>query len=268
MTTAHTDEDPADNWTAVVRARLALGRLLPLGGADDGAWLAERAATAELRRAGAGVAGVALGALRISASGADAEPADGGGAVHVPAPPSALPRVPLRIEAEFTASAALPGERSGERSGELSGEPLPAVAQRLRAALSGCAADRLGLAVEEVDLRVTALVERGSGNSSAPAGPVDVRAAAAVEGEAARLAASVPGVAYLTETLGSAVTGTSGRVRVELATAAGHRPLEVTRAVRAKLTGSLPGAPSVAVLVTAVEAASRHRGAATSAPVG
>ncbi|RST09978.1 hypothetical protein EF908_40860, partial [Streptomyces sp. WAC04770] len=39
----------ADGWTAAVRQRLGLGRLLPLGGATDGVWIAETAAASVLR---------------------------------------------------------------------------------------------------------------------------------------------------------------------------------------------------------------------------
>ncbi|MFE2498121.1 hypothetical protein ACFXKX_11315 [Streptomyces scopuliridis] len=244
MTTAHSSDGlGTGGWTAAVRQRLGLGRLLPLGGARDGAWLAERAATDELRRAAAEVAGAVLGRLRLS----PADP-DGAGLPAVPPPPSALPPGPLRIEGEFAAGPA---------------EPLPVVAERLRGVLFACATEWLGLRVEEVDLRVTALLgpsgeapEGPSAGTEAPAGPDGARLAgvraAAPEGEPELLAAAVPGVAYPTRTLGGAVVTTPGHVRVELATAAGHRPLEVARAVRARLAAELPGAPSVAVLVTAV----------------
>lgn len=87
--------DGDDGWTAAVRSRLALGRLLPLGGAHDGAWIAEQAAAAVLRRAADGVSGMALGKLRIALAdpGPDTVP-------QVPPPPSALPPGALRIEAE------------------------------------------------------------------------------------------------------------------------------------------------------------------------
>ncbi|MER6085545.1 hypothetical protein ABT156_46025, partial [Streptomyces sp. NPDC001833] len=62
----------ADRRTDTVRHLLGLGRLLPLGGPQDGAWLTEAAADAVLRRAAAGVAGVRLGAVRIAL----ADPAD------------------------------------------------------------------------------------------------------------------------------------------------------------------------------------------------
>ncbi|MEV7866126.1 hypothetical protein AB0P17_08500 [Streptomyces sp. NPDC088124] len=227
--------------TAAVRHRLALGRLLALGDAADGAWLAEGAATAELRRAAAGVAGTALDAVRIAL----ADPEAAGPPAVVP-PPGAQPPGPLRIDAEFAAGP---------------GEPLPALAERLRGALFRCAVDGLGLRVTDVDLRVTALLDSAP-RPPAPAGPAG-RDAAEPEGATGRSVAAVPGVAYLTRTLGRAVYETAApdggvaRVRVELATAAGHRPLDVARAVRARLAGS-PGAPSVTVVVSAVEAPAEH----------
>jgi len=232
MTTAQsTDGHSSDGWTAAVRERLGLGRLLPLGAAADGAWLAEQAATAELRLAAAAVPGVAPGRLRVSLT----DPA-GAGTPAVPAPPSALPPGPLRIDGEF---------------GALQGEPLPAVATRLRAALISYATERLGLLVEEVDLRVTALLDTME-DSAAPDGPVEVPAVD--PGSVAALAVTeVPGVAHLTGTLGEAVEVTPEHVRVELATAVGHRPPDVARAVRAAVTAAVPGAPSVAVVITAVE---------------
>jgi hypothetical protein len=71
-----------DGWTSAVRHQLGLGRLLPLGGPRDGAWIAEGAAGTVLRRAVDGVAGVRLGALRIAA----VDPA-GGYEPAVPPPP-------------------------------------------------------------------------------------------------------------------------------------------------------------------------------------
>ncbi|MFE3130072.1 hypothetical protein ACFXHD_42435, partial [Streptomyces hydrogenans] len=84
-----------DGWTAAVRARLAPGRLLPLG-AVAGAWLAERAAREVLGRAASGVRGVVPGALRIGAA-AEAEVPD----PPFPVPPGGLAPGPLRIDAEF-----------------------------------------------------------------------------------------------------------------------------------------------------------------------
>ncbi|NEC74051.1 nucleopolyhedrovirus P10 family protein, partial [Streptomyces rochei] len=48
----------ADRWTQAVRERLGLGRLLPLGGPGDGAWIAERAVRGALLAAAGGVPGV------------------------------------------------------------------------------------------------------------------------------------------------------------------------------------------------------------------
>ncbi|MFD4577574.1 nucleopolyhedrovirus P10 family protein [Streptomyces sp. NPDC058417] len=237
----------ADGWTRAVRERLGAGRLLPLGGPRDGTWITEDAARTALRQTVRGVAGVRLGALRISVADPEGvyEPV-------VPAPPSALPPGPLRVSAECAASGS---------------EPLPTAAARLRAALATAAAERLGLVVAEVDLRVTELF--------APARPPVVtepersaRTAVAAtdgdEGRAAGAALAVPGVTGLTELLGRAVriddrpeatdaaTALPRRhVRVEVAVGADRRALDVAREVRAAVTRALPDGPSVAVLVTA-----------------
>ncbi|MFF8531590.1 nucleopolyhedrovirus P10 family protein [Streptomyces sp. NPDC015532] len=135
----------ADRWTQVVRHQLGLGRLLPLGLALDGAWITEEAAESVLRRETVAVEGVRLGALRIALADPDRV-----GTPAVPPPPSALPPGPLRVTAEFRASAdpTSPGA-----------EPLPAVAARLRLAVVSAATRLLGLDVTEVDLRVTGLLE-------------------------------------------------------------------------------------------------------------
>lgn len=230
--------DGADGWSTAVRERLGLGRLLPLGEAADGAWLAERAATTALRRTAAEVSGAALGRLRVClADPASAKPP------AVPPPPSALPPGALRVEGDFAAVA---------------GEPLPDVAERLRAALYAHAVDRLGLRVTEVDLRVTGLLEKepdadlDAEDCAGAAAPVGATAVAPM-GTAAVVAANVPGVARLSGSLGTAVLVTRDHVRVELATAAGHHPSEVARAVSRAVAASLPSHPTVAVLVTAVD---------------
>ncbi|WP_405684532.1 hypothetical protein OG204_07415 [Streptomyces sp. NBC_01387] len=223
--------DGDDGWTAAVRSRLALGRLLPLGGAHDGAWIAEQAAAAVLRRAADGVSGMALGKLRIALAdpGPDTVP-------QVPPPPSALPPGALRIEAEA--------------EGTTGGESLPAAVDGLRDALFAAAADLLGLAVTEVDVRVTGLLDAPR-DPSARVGPD--RRSAAVRGPVAEAAAAVPGVAHLTGALGAAVHSGDGHVRVEIAVAPGHRALDVAAAVRAAAARAADGGPSVTVLVTAVE---------------
>ncbi|MFF8639223.1 nucleopolyhedrovirus P10 family protein [Streptomyces sp. NPDC015345] len=235
-----------DGWTQAVRRQLGLGRVLPLGGAPDGTWVTESAVDGVLRHAAQRVTGVRLGTVRVA-------PADPGGSyvAAVPPPPSALPPGPLRITADFAAAV----------------QPLPAAADRLRAALHE-AADRLGLVVDEVDLRVTALLDEGVGDGNvrpetprtpagqAPPGDGD-------EARAGRAALAVPGVTRLTGALGPAVhleerrpaAGALPRrhARVELATDRGHRALDVALAVRAAVSEALPGRPSVAVLITAVE---------------
>ncbi|MFH8803111.1 nucleopolyhedrovirus P10 family protein [Streptomyces sp. NPDC017936] len=235
----------ADGWTRAVRDQLGLGRLLPLGGPRDGAWITESAAEAVLRRAAGGLREVRLGPLRI----APAEP-EGGHRPVVPAPPSALPPGPLRVTADCAATAS---------------QPLPATVARLRAALAAAAAERLGLVVTEVDLRVTALLEEDAGEAE----PRDVRAprpsGAPREGDeagAAAAALSVPGVTGLTAVLGRAVHlderpgGAAAlprrHARVEIAVDADHRALDVARAVRVAVADAVPDQPTVAVLVTAV----------------
>ncbi|MEU1488269.1 hypothetical protein [Streptomyces sp. NPDC005752] len=227
MTTADSPHG-ADGWTAAVRQRLGLGRLLPLGGPSDCSWIAERAAAAVLRDAAAG-SGAVLGALRIASAGTDhaQEPV-------APGPPSALPPGPLRIEAGFSATAR---------------RPLPATAEALRTALLTAAAQRLGLVVDEVDLRVTDLLEEEARPAAEPA--PELRTAEPEEA-AGSSAARVPGVVSLTRVLGSAVQHTDGHVRVEVATAGDHRALDVAQAVRGAVADAVEGRPTVAVLVTAV----------------
>ncbi|MCF3961354.1 hypothetical protein [Streptomyces fuscigenes] len=258
MTTAH-DTHGGEGWQAGVRRRLGLGRLLPLGSAADGAWLAERAAVEALRAAGWRETGGAalLGRVRVGPSdegGArDGDPDGAGGGAPAggraagvdtgespvaaalavpPVPPSALPPGPLTIGAEFEAE---------------QDEPLPALAERLRGALLRCARDTLGLPVTAVDLRVTGLRDGGAGAAAEPATEKSGR----VDPDGVPGVTDVPGVAGLTSILGRALTRTpEGDVRVELATADGHRVLDVARAVRGSLARRRPEARSVAVVVT------------------
>ncbi|MGA4842776.1 nucleopolyhedrovirus P10 family protein [Streptomyces sp. G45] len=161
-----------DGWSAAVRRQLGLGRVLPLGGPGDGAWLTESAAATVLREAAERVTGVRLTAVRLDladpAATARELSANGygsGDTAAVPAPPSALPPGPLGISGDVAAAA---------------GEPLPVAAARLRTALAAAAADRLGLVVARVDLRVTALLEEPGAAGAAP-GPDAVPDAAEAE---------------------------------------------------------------------------------------
>ncbi|MFI1508440.1 nucleopolyhedrovirus P10 family protein [Streptomyces sp. NPDC020597] len=277
----------ADGWTGAVRRRLGLGRLLPLGGPRDGAWLTEAAAEAVLRRAARDVAGVRLGVLRLGL----ADPDGPFESAAVPAPPSALPPGPLRVTAECAASAS---------------EPLPTTTTRLRSALAATAAQHLGLVVTEVDLRVTellgteaevdvkadveAVTETGTEPDVRAGAEPDVRAGAGAppavgsrgstgtgeepgrpplpgvpaddEALAAAAALAVPGVTGTSGVLGRAVrleerhdtTAALPRrhVQLEITTAAAHRTLDVALAVRAAVSAALPDRPTVTVLVTAV----------------
>ncbi|MGI5483492.1 hypothetical protein [Streptomyces lavendofoliae] len=234
----------SDGWVATVRSRIGLGRLLALGGPADGAWIAEHAVDAVLRRAARQVPGVDPGRLRIGL----AEPGTAS-APALPAPPAAVPPGPLRIEADFAAGY---------------GVPLPEVAERLRSALAVASEQRLGLTVSAVDLRVTALLDappdppaaapppEGTAPADPPAqrpAPADPEAADPAD-PVAVAAAAVPGVARLTAVLGPPVHRSAGHLRVELATAPGHRALDVARAVRGAVGGDLP----VTVVVTDVVA--------------
>ncbi|MEU3757855.1 hypothetical protein [Streptomyces albogriseolus] len=168
----------ADRWTRMVRQQVGLGRFLPLGGPYDGAWIAERAASGVLRGAAEReVPEVRLDGVRIGLAdpGEAAEPA-------VPAPPSALPPGPLRLTAEFAATAAW---------------PLPETASRLRTALAVTATERIGLDLTEVDLRVTELLDTEP-SASRPGTPetrkgTDTSGGAGMPGIAETSGAGTPG---------------------------------------------------------------------------
>lgn len=241
----------ANQWAQAVRAQLDIGRVLPLGGPADGSWITERAAAGVLLRAAGTPAGVRPGALRLSVAdpGRAPEPA-------VPAPPSALPPGPLRIEADFAAT--------GDR-------PLTTVADQVRAALLEASVRELGLVVGVVDLRVSGLLDGASAEEAAgppetPAVPAEGPSAAPVkEGRggatqdgAAGIAAivlGVDGVAGLAPVLGPSrpVALDGGHALIQLATAPGHRALDVAAAVRRTVASAPPAVSTVAVLVTAVE---------------
>lgn len=244
---------------ARMQAVLALGRLLPLGGPDDGTWITEQAAVRALRRTVADIPGVRVETLRIGSAplAPVSEPA-------VRPPVSALPPGPLMIEASFTASM---------------GQPLPQAAEQVRSTLLSVASERLGLATVAVDLRVTDLLEGpepGVRSRTAKRAAIPPPEAAAAEGsppttgtgpmrgptgKLAEVAAAVPGVARLTPVLGSRPVKVEQqdlppgrRIEVQLAVARGHHPLEVARAVRAAVsdaaTSDSPGLVTAAVLVT------------------
>ncbi|MQL65842.1 hypothetical protein F6Q10_25430 [Streptomyces vinaceus] len=192
----------ADRWTRMVRQQVGLGRLLPLGGPYDGAWIAERAAGGVLRdAAGREVPEARLDSVRIGLAdpGTAVEPA-------VPAPPSALPPGPLRLTAEFAATAAW---------------PLPETASRLRTSLAVAATERLGLDVTEVDLRVTELLDEEP--SAAPSGAPETPGAAPTPGNpgtpgnavspgaaAPATDAGMPGAADTSTDARTTTTGTHG----------------------------------------------------------
>ncbi|MEU7720900.1 nucleopolyhedrovirus P10 family protein [Streptomyces tibetensis] len=235
----------ADRWAQTVRHQLGIGRLLPLGDARDGAWIAERAAEAVLRRAAWDTPGVRLDVLRLAvADAADtAEPA-------VPAPPSALPPGPLRVTAEFAATTS---------------QSLPATAALLRETLATAANRRLGLTVTEVDLRVTGLLdedEEASAAAGLPEPPGPARAEGDDEARVAAAALGVQGVLHLTGTLGHPVhiellfpEGAAlphRHVRLELAVSSDRRARDAAREVRTAVRRTLSDHPTVAVVVSAI----------------
>jgi hypothetical protein len=254
----------AEQLARAVREQLGLGRLLPLGSAGDGVWLAERAAAGVLRAAVDGLPGVRLDRLRIGraeadtagAQGSDGQPVEPGhsgpeGEESV-RPPSALPPGPLYIEADFAAA--------GDA-------PLPERADRLRALLAATAEPRRGFEPAEIDLLVTGLLDEDPPEDAGPDagnsgdtqdGPAGARAPAAHQGAAAEVAAAVlavPGVSRLAAVLGGrarAVRLDGDRVQVQLAVDGAHRVLEVAREARRAAAGAAD-TDRVAVLVTAID---------------
>ncbi|MEU3607352.1 hypothetical protein AB0E83_18200 [Streptomyces sp. NPDC035033] len=222
-----------DSWTAAVRDRLAPGRLLPLGTAADGAWLAERAAREVLGRAASAVRGVVPGPLRVGA--ADPEP-EAAPERPFPVPPGGLPAGPLRIDAEFAVVAA-------------AGRSLPEAAGEVRAVLLAAAAG-LGLAVTEADLRVTDLLDEAPAARDVP--PPPGRTSPAVDDPVALAVLRVPGVAAVTDALGPPVHRAADAVRVEFAVTADRPAVETARAARAAATAAAPSGTAVTVLVTEV----------------
>ncbi|MFG2190932.1 hypothetical protein [Streptomyces sp. NPDC048639] len=270
-----------DAWTDAVRQQLALGRILPLGGPGDGAWITERAASGVLRRAASRLHGVRTGRIRLSLAdpGAAGEPA-------VPPPASALPPGLLRVEAEFAA---------GTR------QPLPETAERLRELLLASAEDDLGLEATVVDLRVTDVLDGEPGTEEPPGpdrGEQDEGCADGQDGDdrgrdaagarprkepdgtsreggrtepgtvrhVADAVVAVPGVTRLAPALGGLARAVRlqdeeepqrRHVEVQLATALSHRTLDVARAVRSAVTAAAAADTAipvtVAVLVTAVD---------------
>ncbi|MEK8170296.1 hypothetical protein NKH77_12965 [Streptomyces sp. M19] len=164
--------------------------------------------------------------------------------------------------------------------------PLPVTVGRLRSALLTTATDRLGLAVDTVDLRVTELLDEapGAARSRPPRAPPrrtlprrtlpnprpEAVFDAADDARGRRLGggAGRPGVARLAPRWSSLPRPVrvddsragGGHLQVEVAVAPGHRALDVARAVRTAVAAAVEEPVTVAVLVTAVEAEGRGRG--------
>ncbi|MFI1099601.1 nucleopolyhedrovirus P10 family protein [Streptomyces melanogenes] len=191
----------ADVWSTEVRRRLALGRLLPLGEAEDGAWVTERAAGAVLRAACASVRGLAVTSLRLAL----ADPA-AAGVPAVPPPPSGLP----------------PGDVGAVVEVAVWGSGRPR-AEEVRGAMLAASSERLGLRLTRVDIRVTSLLDAPAPPTPPPPPP----------GARPGPPLAVPGVAFLTSELG-VLPGC-----VEVGVSAGHRVVEVVRGVRGVVGGGV-----------------------------
>jgi hypothetical protein len=247
--------------TGTVRRRIGLGRPLPLGGPEDGLWIAAGPAGTALRQAARQVPGIRLRGLRIGPVDESAR------RPSPPAPEAAAAPGPLRVTAAFAAEA---------------GEPVTEAARRLREAVAA-AAEAVGLPVGAVDLEVADLLldeDARSGDApaevddeeafSAPPGPARPAGDrhAPVGGDEALVDAAVRAVAGVLEPRGMPVVpggparrglhlseeAGTGRllVRVDVAVSRARRPLDVARDVREAVTRVLPRA-AVAVFVTAVE---------------
>lgn len=218
----------ADRLARAVHRQLGHGRVLPLGGPGDTVWVTERAAAGVLRAAADAVPGIRLGTLRIGTADGpdgrdapdgpqDGEPGNAAAVLPESAPSGALPRRPLRVEAGFEATPEL---------------PLPESAGRLRDALWEAATEGVGLEPEAVDLTVTGLLEEGGPPAAHPADADDPPEGGRTATTAGRVAAAVPGVAGLTSRLG----GRRHPSQVQIAVEAGHRALDVGRAVATAVT--------------------------------
>lgn len=246
----------SEQWARAVREQLRLGRVLPLGVTAAPVWITEQAAVFVLRDAARGVAGARVGMMRMAPAGAAALPAG--------APPGAVPRGPLRLDAGFEAA---------------QGAPIPDTAERLRTALWEAARRRVGLDLAAVDLTVTGLLDGvsagppeetgvapgddaggmpGGDVGSPPYGGPDAASGARdggeAEDEASALVRALPGVAGLSARLGGFAAGVQVRrdgVQAQIAVAAGHRPVDVALRVRDSLLTAV-GADQVTVVVSEV----------------
>ncbi|MEU6081766.1 hypothetical protein [Streptomyces sp. NPDC047108] len=274
-----------DVWTDAVRQQLGLGRILPLGEPSDGTWITERAAAGVLRRAADGLHGVRTGRIRLSLAdpGASGKP-------EVPPPASALPPGPLRVEAEFAAWTRQSLPATAERLRELLlaaaehdlGLEVKAVDLRVTDLLDGEPGpgeppdpDSRGRDEREgIEHGRDAHLGGRDGDTTAPAGrstPDDEgsQRGGAEPGTVRHVTdavLAVPGVTRLAPALGGLARAVRfhdedepqrRHVEVQLATALGHRALDVTRSVRSAVTAAAAADTaalvSVAVVVTAVE---------------
>ncbi|MVO89695.1 hypothetical protein GPA10_34335 [Streptomyces sp. p1417] len=126
----------ADRVMDVVRLELRPGRTLPLGEADEDAWIVEAAAARTFRAAVDTLPGVRAGSCRIEA---DAQEAPSSAP-----PPGRLPRGPARVRVEVQVGLSW---------------NLQLVADEVRARVVGAADHELGMRIAAVDVVVTDLLD-------------------------------------------------------------------------------------------------------------
>lgn len=142
---ARDDDPPAPRWDTaaladrvmdVVRLELRPGRTLPLGEADEDAWIVEASAARTFRAAVDTLPGVRAGSCRIEVDPPDAS---------APDPPAGrLPRGPARVRVEVQVGLA---------------ENLQRVADQVRARVTGAAERELGMRLAAVDVAVVDLLD-------------------------------------------------------------------------------------------------------------
>ncbi|AXK31740.1 Asp23/Gls24 family envelope stress response protein [Streptomyces armeniacus] len=142
----------------IVRLELRPGRTLPLGAADEDAWIVEAAAAKAFRTAAETLPGVRAGSCRITPldpDGGDDGGADTGGwRAPLPLPGGTAPRGPVRVRLDVAS--------------DLS-RPVPELAEAVRERVAEAAEETLGMDVRSIDVRVIdVLTESGQHDGGWP----------------------------------------------------------------------------------------------------
>ncbi|MEI5100997.1 hypothetical protein RB200_23660 [Streptomyces sp. PmtG] len=123
----------------VVRLELRPGRTLPLGEADEDAWIVEAAAARRFREAAESLPGVRAGSCRVAPGELDADTDTDTAADTRHGPP----RTPVTVRIEVAVAGSW---------------ELPEVADRVRRRIARAADDALGLRLGAVDVVITDLI--------------------------------------------------------------------------------------------------------------